>query len=338
MSDLLLDRVTRRRFLGNASALGAASLLGLSRAASAEPPPEVTKIRLVDLKGICLAPEYVAEALLRLEGFSEVEYVEMRQNTAPDMLLANRADITAWTPPGLLSDLDAGKPFVALAGFHGGCYELFAHERVRTIGDLKGKRIAVSAIGSAEYYFIAAMVAYVGVDPRKDIEWVVSSYDGMMDAFVEHKVDAVLAFPPQPYDLRMRKAGRTLVNTGQDRPWRQFVCCMIAARKEFVTQHPVATKRAVRAILKATDICAQEPERVARYLIARGHESRYEVVLEAVKSLGYGNWRSYDIEDSLRFYGVRLHEAGLIKANPQKLIAQGTDLRFLNELKRELKA
>ena len=111
MSDLLLDPVTRRRFLGNASALGAASLLGLPRAARAEPPPEVTKIRLVDLKGICLAPEYVAEALLRLEGFSEVEYVEMRQNTAPDMLLANRADITAWTPPGLLSDLDAGKPF-----------------------------------------------------------------------------------------------------------------------------------------------------------------------------------------------------------------------------------
>jgi NitT/TauT family transport system substrate-binding protein len=338
MSDLPLDPVTRRTFLGKASALGAASLLVLPRVANAEPPPEVKKIRLVDVGGICLAPEYVAEELLRLEGFSEVEYVEMQQNTAPDMLVADRADITAWTPPGLLPDMDAGKPIVALAGLHAGCYELFAHERVRTMGDLKGKRIAVSAIGSAEYYFVAAMVAYVGIDPRKDIEWVVTSWDGMTEAFIEKKVDAVLAFPPQPHELRSKKAGRALVNTGQDRPWRQFFCCMITARKEFVTRYPVATKRAVRAILKATDICAREPERAARYLVARGNESNYEVTLEVLKSLSFDRWRAYDAEDSLRFFGVRLHEAGLIKTNPQKLIAQGTDWRFLKELKKELKA
>jgi len=53
-----------------------------------------------------------------------------------------------------------------------------------------------------------------------------------------------------------------------------------------------------------------------------------------VKSLSYNRWRSYDPEDSLRFFGVRLHEVGMIKTSPQKLIAQGTDWRFLNELKR----
>jgi hypothetical protein len=52
----------------------------------------------------------------------------------------------------------------------------------------------------------------------------------------------------------------------------------------------------------------------------------------------YDRWRTYNVEDSLRFFGVRLHEIGMIKANPNKLIAQGTDWRFLNELKRELKA
>jgi hypothetical protein len=41
--------------------------------------------------------------------------------------------------------------------------------------------------------------------------------------------------------------------------------------------------------------------------------------------------------DAVRFYSLRLHEAGLIKSSPQKIIAQGTDWRFLNELKRELK-
>jgi hypothetical protein len=46
----------------------------------------------------------------------------------------------------------------------------------------------------------------------------------------------------------------------------------------------------------------------------------------------------YDPEDTIRFYALRLREAGIIKSKPQKIIADGTDWRFLNEVKRELKA
>jgi NitT/TauT family transport system substrate-binding protein len=34
---------------------------------------------------------------------------------------------------------------------------------------------------------------------------------------------------------------------------------------------------------------------------------------------------------------LRLREAGIIKSSPSRIIAQGTDWRFFNELKRELK-
>jgi NitT/TauT family transport system substrate-binding protein len=40
----------------------------------------------------------------------------------------------------------------------------------------------------------------------------------------------------------------------------------------------------------------------------------------------------------MRFYALRLREVGIIKNNPERLIAQGTDWRFLNEIKKELKA
>jgi NitT/TauT family transport system substrate-binding protein len=56
-----------------------------------------------------------------------------------------------------------------------------------------------------------------------------------------------------------------------------------------------------------------------------------------MKEVPYGKWREYNLEDTVRFYALRLHEAGMIKASPQKIIAQGTDWRFLNELKKELK-
>lgn len=154
---------------------------------------------------------------------------------------------------------------------------------------------------------------------------------------MDGKADAFLGFPPQPQELRAKQIGRVILDTGQDRPWEQYFCCMIAARPGFVRQYPVATKRAVRAILKAADLCANAPEQAAHALVALGHESRYEVAVEVIKALSYARWRTHDPEDTLRFYGLRLHEVGLSKSTPQKLIAQGTDWRFLNALKKELK-
>jgi len=332
------EGVTRRGFLANTAGIGSVSFLGLPSTATAEPPPETRRLRFVKAPAICLAPLYLAEELLRDEGFSEIKYVAIEQNKDPELLAANLADLSACAPPNLLPYLDAGMPLVAIAALHGGCYELFVNERVRSIRELKGKRVAVSAMDALEYYYVAAMAAYVGMDPRKDIDWVdAKTFDGMLDAFVDGKADAILAFPPQPQVLRMKKIGRVIVNTSRDRPWDQYFCCMVAARKEFVATNPVATKRAVRAILKATDICTTQPERAARHMVERGYEPRYEVAFEVVKSLSYNRWRAYDPDDSLRFFGVRLHESGLIKTGPQKLIAQGTDWRFLNELKRELK-
>jgi NitT/TauT family transport system substrate-binding protein len=100
----------------------------------------------------------------------------------------------------------------------------------------------------------------------------------------------------------------------------------------------VATKRVLRAFLKAADVCASDPERIARYFVAKGYESRYDVTLEVVKSLPYSRWRQAEPEDTLRFHALRLREVGMIKTNPESLITQGTDWRFLNALRKELKA
>ena len=112
---------------------------------------------------------------------------------------------------------------------------------------------------------------------------------------------------------------------------------MVVGNREFVRQYPVATKRALRAILKATDLCALERQRAARSLVDGGFTTRYDYALQTIKELPYDKWRLWDPEDTVRFYALRLHEAGMIKSSPQKIIAQGTDWRFLNELKKELK-
>jgi hypothetical protein len=64
---------------------------------------------------------------------------------------------------------------------------------------------------------------------------------------------------------------------------------------------------------------------------------RYNYALQSLQELPYNRWREYDPEDAVRFYALHLQEVGMIKSSPQKIIAQGTDWRFLTELKKELK-
>ena len=315
-------------------------MLGVShRDAAAEPPPEVSKIRIVRSPSICLAPSYLAEELLRLEGFSEIEYIAEVSASGSKLLADGQADASMVPVQETIPDIDAGRPVVLLGGVHSGCYELFGNGRVSAIRDLKGKTVAISSMGAADHVFIASILAYVGMNPGKDINWVTTgSIPETMRFFVEGKADAFLAFPPQPQEMRAKKIGRLIVDTAVDRPWSQYFCCMVAANRTFVQRYPGATKRVIRAILKAADICAQDPERAAKYLVDKGYERRYGVALEVLKGLPYDRWRQTDPEDTVRFHALRLHEVGLVKSDPNKLIAQGTDWRFLNELKRELKA
>jgi NitT/TauT family transport system substrate-binding protein len=104
-----------------------------------------------------------------------------------------------------------------------------------------------------------------------------------------------------------------------------------------VRKYPVATKRVLRALLKAADLCTSGPERVAQFLADKGYTTSYDYARETMQEISYNRWREYDPEDTIRFYALRLYEAGMIKSTPQKIIAQGTDWRFLQELKKELK-
>jgi NitT/TauT family transport system substrate-binding protein len=331
--------VTRRKFVSSVTLAEAAGLLGVgAETAEAEPPPETTTLRLDQRASLCAAPQYVAQDLLRGEGFTDVRYVKKDEaHQAQKAVAAGELDVSVSFVGPAIVQIDGGDPIVFLAGVHVGCFELFGSERVRTIRDLKGKAVAIPELGSTQHVFLSVMAAHVGLDPQKDINWVTRPRAEAIRLLAEGKVDGFLGFPPDPQELRAKKIGRVVVNSAVDRPWSQYFCCMFVANRSFVRKHPVATKRALRAILKSTDVCALEPERVARELVDKGFAPRYDYALQTLKEVPYDRWRSYYPEDVVRFYALRLHEAGMIKSSPQKIIAQSTDWRFLDELKKELK-
>jgi NitT/TauT family transport system substrate-binding protein len=185
---------------------------------------------------------------------------------------------------------------------------------------------------------MSGMASYVGLDPAKDIRWVTSLSPKPMELFADGKIDAFLGLPPEPQELRARNIGHVIFNSATERPWSQYFCCMVAGHREFVRKYPVATKRFLRAIIKAADLCGSQPEQAARRIVDAGFTPRYDYALQTLKEISYAKWREYDAEDTVRFYSLRLRESGFIRAAPNKILTDGTDWRFFNELKRELKA
>ena len=305
-----------------------------------DPPPETTRIRLIRVPSICFAPQYLAEEFLQAEGFTDVQYINLAGAAAISKSLANgEADISQhFAAPDAVA-IDAGDPIRVIGGAHVGCWELFGTDRVQSIRDLRGKKVAVSEVAprAPDYLSLVSALTFVGIDPTRDVNFEAHNKDEAIQFLAEGKVDAYLAFPPTNQQLRAQNIGHVVINSMIDRPWSQYFCCLVIANSDFFERNPVATKRALRAILKGADVCFREPERAVRFIVDKGYTDNYEYALDTMKMIPYNVWREFDPEDTLRFYSLRLNEAGIIKSIPDEIIARGTDWRLLEELKQELK-
>jgi NitT/TauT family transport system substrate-binding protein len=100
-----------------------------SESFAAEPPPETTRLRLLKTGSICWAPQYIADDLLRAEGFTEITYVDMPTGAVSVRLASGEADMSLnFVGPNIIR-VEAGDPVVFLAGIHVGCFEVVATEQ-----------------------------------------------------------------------------------------------------------------------------------------------------------------------------------------------------------------
>ena len=295
-----------------------------------EPPPETTRLTL-GKSDACRAPLYLAEDLLPAEGFTDVQYMK---GSVPK----GEVDIALKSAAGAAIGVDAGDSLVVLAPLSLACWELVGSDSVQSVRDLKGKTIAVDEVGpqSSDYAFVATILTFVGID-LKDVNFVAHTKAEAIQLLAEGKIDAYMDPLAVSQELRPEGTGHVLVNSMMDRPWSQYSCCSVIVNRAFFETNPVATKRVLRAILQAADICFRDPERAARFLVDKGYTENYDYALATMKTVPYDVWRELDQEDTLRFYSLRLQEAGLIKSTPDEIIARGTDWHFLDELRQELK-
>src|SRR6266550_672431 len=182
----------RRSFLATLSSAGAAGLVGATASFPQEAPLEITGIRIAKNSTICIAPQYVADDLLRAEGFTDIQYVERAPAILSAALGRGEVDFSLHLSAPSIVAIDAGVQLALIAGVHVGCLELFAKEHIRSIRDLKGRKVGVQAWGETPHTFLSTMAAYVGLDSVRDIEWVLSPSVAPMELFIDGKIDAFL--------------------------------------------------------------------------------------------------------------------------------------------------
>ena len=137
----------RRHFLKTGFSVAAAGLAGAAALVRArgsvaeEAPPETTSVRLLYLKDYtCLAPIDILDDLLRDEGFADVRYVPFADSDiGADRVASGDADFVQDFAATTIPRIDAGVPAVMLAGVHPACFELFAHESIRSVVDHPGQ-------------------------------------------------------------------------------------------------------------------------------------------------------------------------------------------------------
>jgi NitT/TauT family transport system substrate-binding protein len=317
---------------------GTGSPAGAAPEGEFDGPPETTRLRVVKDYTLCLAPQYIAREFLIEEGFTDLEYVSQGKISQTGSNIASGTmDMSLHAASPAAVDIDEGMNLVTVAGVHSSCYEIFARDGINSIGDLRGKTVGVVASTPDEIdeRWYGTFFWFIGIDPRRDLTMRPETRSGILRAYSDGSVDAVFAIPPTTEQLRTLGIGRVIFSSMVDRPAVGYQCCLLTVNRDFLERNPNATRRAIRAVLRGADVCAQEPERAAQWLIDNAFGVNYEYVLASVKSIPF-TWRDVNAEDTLRYYALRLNEAGVIKNSPHDILRKGSDWRFFHQLKEEM--
>jgi NitT/TauT family transport system substrate-binding protein len=282
-----------------------------------------------------------AREFLHEEGFTDVEYSiqESRYAFWSSSLAEGRVDMAIAFAPDIIYGVDQGLPLVMLGAAHVACYEVYAREDIPTVGDLRGRRVGVVARDAqpGDFAFASSFFQYIGMKPGVDVELVGIDPGGLSGGvFDSGTIDAIFAYPPAAYSIKAANAGHVLVDSHTDTPWDQELCCFIVTNRAFYEAKPIAARRALRAVLRAIDYANAEPDAAAQRLFDESWVRPLIYAQRAMQQVPYNVWRTHEPEDSLRFFALRLGEAGLIGSTPEEIIETGTDFSHFQELKEEM--
>src|SRR5947207_8560567 len=236
--------------LGTAVAIGSLLLAGCSRKNAGSSTAESNKIRVGYIGLTCEAPIFsaVEKGFFKEEGL-DVSLVKCEWANYKDVLALGGFDITHHLVMYFLKPVEQGLDVRFTAGIHRGCLRVQAglNSEIRTVKDLRGKRIGVPGMGTPPFIFATRVLGANGIDAKKEITWLVFPAGELGLALDKGDVDAVADSEPIGSMLIAQGKVRNVADQAADMPYSQEYCCAVIVNGKYLKENPKTTAAATRA-------------------------------------------------------------------------------------------
>src|SRR6266568_5554448 len=240
-----------------------------SRAASATGP---ARIRIGYIGLTCEAPIFMAveKGFFKEEGL-DVALVKCDWANYKDVLALGGFDVTHHLIMYFLKPIEQGLDVKFTGGIHRGCLRVQAgaNTSIRTVKDLRGKRIGVPGMGTPPFIFANRVLGAQGLDPSKDVTWLVFPAGELGLALDKGEVDAVADSEPIGSMLLAQGKVRNVADQAADKPYADEYCCAVLVNGKFLAGNPKASAAATRALLKAAKWVEANPKAAAKLSVEK---------------------------------------------------------------------
>jgi len=247
-----------------AAAAGIILLAGCNR--DSGPAADSSKVRVGYVGLTCEAPIFTAveKGFFKEEGL-DVSLVKCDWKNYKDVLALGGYDVTHHLIMYFLKPIEQGLDVKFTGGIHRGCLRVQAPARgsIRSIKDLRGKRIGVPGMGTPPFIFANRVLGANGIDPSKEITWLVFPAGELGLALDKGEVDAVADSEPIGSMLVAQGKVRNIADQAVDMPYADEYCCAVLVNGKFLKRNPKACAAATRALLKAAKWVEANPKAAA---------------------------------------------------------------------------
>ena len=260
-----------------------------SMPATADSSP--TKVRVGYIGITCEAPIFsaVENGFFREEGL-DVELVKCDWSKYKDVLAMGGFDVTQHLIMYFLKPIEQGLDVKFTAGIHRGCLRVQAATKgnIQTVKDLRGKRIGVPGMGTPPFIFATRVLGANGIDPSKEITWLVFPAGELGLALDKGEVDAVADSEPIGTLLLADGKVRNVADQATDAPYKDEYCCAVIVNGKFLANNPKAAAAATRALLKGAKWVETNPAAAAKLSVEKHYlASNPELNTVAISHLRY---------------------------------------------------
>jgi len=254
-------------------------------------PRQGGKVKVAWIGLVCEAPIFVAyeNGYFAEEGL-DVELVKTDWDAMQSGLSFGRYDATHTLITYMLKPIEQGLDAKMTGGVHKGCLRLQAGAKtdIRTVADLRGKRIGVATMGSPPMIFTNRVLTAAGMDAMKDVEWIVFPNAEIELALAKGYVDAVANSEPIGSLLLANKAVRTIADQSVDMPYKDEYCCAVVVSGNLARTDPAAAAKVTRALMKAAKWVGVNPLAAARLSVEKKYlASNAELNATALTQMTY---------------------------------------------------